>query len=424
MNRKALGDALESVPDAAIVIDPARGLLLAASRLARELLGIGELVLEAPLVLDGSMPAIIALREFVQRANPDDARVLPLVFWTPRGAQRLTCVIHRPLRASVDGTLLLKLAVPEPGGMRVGEISNSATSALPVHLPNGAVHTSAPPELSATDAATLKEIARRLRETDRAVERGEQKNAGAGIAAPMTTSDATRPNGSANLSHLAHELRTPLAAIAALAEVMVDGRFGPLANERYQDYAKSIRDQARHSLGVVEKMLTGDSLATGLPEMAATEISLNAIASETVAGFAGLADESGATISLEVGPRMMPILADATSIRQILINLISNSLRHAGKRCQVGVRTGRGLGGDVWIEVSDNGPGFPPDVADRLAAARFLPLPASASGRRGIGLPLVIALAEANGGVVSFSRRLPRGASVRVSFMAMPSAQQ
>jgi signal transduction histidine kinase len=69
-------------------------------------------------------------------------------------------------------------------------------------------------------------------------------------------------------ARLAHELRTPLSAVIAYAEVLKDEHFGPLANARYREYARNIFDSARHALCVVDGMLAGSATRAGLPELA------------------------------------------------------------------------------------------------------------------------------------------------------------
>ncbi len=58
-----------------------------------------------------------------------------------------------------------------------------------------------------------------------------------------------------DVARLAHELKTPLTAIAAAAEIMRDERLGPMANGRYRDYARDIHESAAHALAVIGRLL-------------------------------------------------------------------------------------------------------------------------------------------------------------------------
>src|SRR5204863_343285 len=71
---------------------------------------------------------------------------------------------------------------------------------------------------------------------------------------------------------LAHELRTPLSAVIAYAEILKNEHFGPLANPRYRGYARDIYDSARHALDVVDSMLRGDRTRSALPSLAFADV--------------------------------------------------------------------------------------------------------------------------------------------------------
>ena len=71
---------------------------------------------------------------------------------------------------------------------------------------------------------------------------------------------------------LAHELRTPLSAVIAYAEILKSEHFGPIANPRYKSYACDIYSSARHALGVVDSMLQGDRARTALPTLSFADL--------------------------------------------------------------------------------------------------------------------------------------------------------
>ncbi len=78
---------------------------------------------------------------------------------------------------------------------------------------------------------------------------------------PTKTASSRQTTRGIAVSKLAHELRTPLSAIAAAAEIMKDQRFGSIANERYRGYTSDIHDNARHALALINRLLGGDALA-------------------------------------------------------------------------------------------------------------------------------------------------------------------
>lgn len=217
------------------------------------------------------------------------------------------------------------------------------------------------------------------------------------------------------LRHLAHELRTPLAAVLSLADVMLGGYLGPVANPRHLDYLGSIRETARHALGVIESMLVRP-LEGGRGRSADAGLDLDAVVAEIAAAMSALAVRSGARLVARTGGVLTMVAADATALRQMLLNLVANSLAHAGGGITVTMTTGVQPGGLVWVEVADNGPGIPEAVIDRLAIGGS----PSTQERPEIGLLLTQALAEAQGGRLELASG-PDGARARLVLPAHQS---
>jgi len=204
------------------------------------------------------------------------------------------------------------------------------------------------------------------------------------------------------LAQLAHELRTPLGAIISLAELLRDQRFGPLGNQRYAEYSADIYRSAHHALAVVNAMLDRETLGTGRPVFAFAEIDLNAVTDGCVTMVGPMAAAAGVTVGFAAAERLPRIIADPRSVRQMLINLLGNALRHAPRGSTVRVWTSYALDGPVSLSVADEGAGLTgADIArllDAGASARALqPARDGAPPVGGIGIPLVRALAVANG---------------------------
>ena len=222
------------------VIDPAKGRVLAANPAGATRLGLRPDA--ASGTLDAAMPGLVRLRALM-REPLNGGRREPLIFWTAYGAESLMCTV----RASA--------------GARPPPTSSSS------HIFNGEEDQAAPRAASRlAPPARCRGVRRRCRhpEKDRARdphglrqqvgprprrERGRWRARGAGGAAA--------PDRQANVSKLAHELRTPLSAIVVAAEIMKDQRFGAMANERYHGYSSDIHDNARHALAVIDRLLAG-----------------------------------------------------------------------------------------------------------------------------------------------------------------------
>lgn len=225
------------------------------------------------------------------------------------------------------------------------------------------------------------------------------------------------PARTAGFARLAHELRTPLAAITVLSEVMRDERLGPLADPRYRAYAADIHQSAQQALAVLASYLeAGEKLAEPMA-MSFAELAVEAEAERSVSALRPVAERAGVQLAMAFDARLPRLIADRRSLRQILDNLLANAIKFTppGGRARVLVR--HAVNGPLQIVVEDTGDGIAAAelarVLDRCAAPeRNLPW----RGGGGIGLPLVRALAVANGGELGIQSERGRGTCVTVTF--------
>jgi signal transduction histidine kinase len=220
--------------------------------------------------------------------------------------------------------------------------------------------------------------------------------------AQQSRSTSVAPNASARL---AHELRTPLGAAVAYAEILKDERFGPIANARYRDYARNIFDSLRHTLGVVESMLANGA-RTGVPELAFSDLDVPAVIESCLSVVRPHAAEAGLSVSSDICDRVPRVIADEVTLKQMLLNLLTNAIKYGRRGDRVTVRAVHELDGPLKIMVIDTGPGIDPTPAPSSASKAGL----------GIGLPLTRVLAEANGAALAIDSAPGRGTSVTISF--------
>jgi two-component system, cell cycle sensor histidine kinase PleC len=248
-----------------------------------------------------------------------------------------------------------------------------------------------------------------------------------GVWASVSSQVAEKaPVPGAAFDRLAHELRTPLAAIASLADVMAESRLGPLGNARYEDYARNISETARHALDVVATMLAPGSLGTSLPEQTFTDLDLSEIVTDVASSLRVMAEERGLALSVQLAPAMPRVIADRVSVQRIVLNFVRNGLEHAAGASRLVLRVGVTPAGEAWVEVEDDGPGIAAEVVTRLAhgeAPRGSRMEARPPGDASTGLGLVLAreLAQANAARLEFLPVLPHGTRVRLRFDAARS---
>ena len=201
------------------------------------------------------------------------------------------------------------------------------------------------------------------------------------------------------VADVAHELRTPLAAIQATAEGMLDGVL-PLDNEQVASI---------HSETLLLNRLIGDlrllSLAeAGQLKLERQEINLGGLVSQIVERNKPQAMQKDVTLVAEIQNDLPPVWIDSDRITQVLNNLIGNALRYTPNdgTITVGVALAPGLTNTVQVFVTDTGPGIDPEdlpfVFDRFY--RSDKSRSRASGGSGVGLAIVKQLVEAHGGKV------------------------
>ena len=228
------------------------------------------------------------------------------------------------------------------------------------------------------------------------------------------TAEEASANRADFLARISHEVRTPLTAITGFAELMLEERFGPLGNERYRGYIRDIRDSGIHVISLVNDLLDLAKATSGAQDLNPSPLDLNAVVQQCVALATPLAGKEKTIIRTSFPPTLPRVVADERSIRQIVINLLSNAIRFTGAGGQVIVSTASGGRGEVVLSVRDTGPGMSEEeVATALTPFRQVSATRRADGT-GLGLPLSKALTEANGGVFVVTSARDHGTLVEV----------
>ncbi|HZM08411.1 MAG TPA: PAS domain-containing sensor histidine kinase [Methylocella sp.] len=218
------------------------------------------------------------------------------------------------------------------------------------------------------------------------------------------------------LARISHEIRTPLNAILGFAEVMLDERFGPIGNPRYEGYLKDIRASGALVMSLVNDLLDLSKIEAGKMEFAFASVDANRIVSECVSIMQPQAGQEGVVIRLSLSPALPNILADERSLRQIVLNLLSNAVKFNNPGGQVSVATALADAGSAIIRIRDTGAGMSEaDIGAALEPFRRLATAKPSSGT-GLGLPLTKALVEANHASLTIKSKQAKGTLVEVVF--------
>jgi len=218
------------------------------------------------------------------------------------------------------------------------------------------------------------------------------------------------------LAKISHEIRTPLNAILGFAEVMLEERFGPVGNDRYKEYLKDIHASGAHVISLVNDLLDLAKVEAGRMELAFTSVSLNGLVSACVTLLQPQAARDRIVVRTSFPEKLPPVVADERSMRQIVLNLVSNAIKFTDAGGQVIVSTALTDRGEVAFRVRDTGIG----MTEKEIQAALEPFRQLATARKrggtGLGLPLTKALVEANRGALQISSRPNEGTLVEVIF--------
>lgn len=216
------------------------------------------------------------------------------------------------------------------------------------------------------------------------------------------------------LARVSHELRTPLNSIIGFAELMKDEQLGPVENERYRGYIRDIHDSGIYALSLVNDLLDISKIKSGEFELNFTAVDLEEVITESVQSMEPQAQRRRVLLRTSLGEGLPAVLADRRSMRQIILNLVSNAIKFTMPGGQVIVSLLETERGAIRMRVRDTGIGMSKsEVALAMKPYKRVEQPeGEMQAGTGLGLPLTRALVEANR--ARFKVRSTAGTGTRV----------
>jgi PAS domain S-box-containing protein len=192
------------------------------------------------------------------------------------------------------------------------------------------------------------------------------------------------------LSHVSHELRSPLTAIKQFTGILAGGLAGGLNSEQLEYQQIVVRNVAQLQ-AMIDDLLEVTRLETGKLTVEAENVSVADAVSDALNTLKFSALAKGVTLTSELEPALPSAYADSTRLRQILIILLDNAIKFTADVGSVVVRAQRSPRDPslLRISVSDNGCGIKPEVAGRIFD-RLYQLDSAQAARKGLGLGLYI----------------------------------
>jgi two-component system, cell cycle sensor histidine kinase PleC len=220
------------------------------------------------------------------------------------------------------------------------------------------------------------------------------------------------------LAQMSHELRTPLNAILGFSEVMKSEIFGGHAVPVYKEYSADIHNSGVHLLNLINEILDLSRIEAGRYELNEEAVALVNVVGDCHHLMNLRASSRGITIH-EVFEQGMPrIWGDERAIRQIVLNLLSNSIKFTPQGGEIWLKVGWTASGGQYLSVKDTGPGIPEDEIPIVLASfgQGSNSIKSAEQGAGLGLPIAKSLIDLHGGTFTLKSKLRIGTEVIITF--------
>jgi PAS domain S-box-containing protein len=227
------------------------------------------------------------------------------------------------------------------------------------------------------------------------------------------------------LSSMSHELRTPMNAILGFSQLLDQDSVEPLS-QRHQEFVDEILRSGHHMLELI-----GDVL--DLAKIESDDISFDMevqsprpLIETCLTMIAASADQKGIDIQCQYPKCDLPLIkVDALRFKQALLNLLSNAVKYNRPDGRVTLECNSGANGIIHVSVSDNGPGIPEDLRDKVFEP-FDRLGAEASDTPGTGIGLTVTkqLVELMGGSVGFESTVGEGTTFWINLPVASATPQ
>jgi signal transduction histidine kinase len=213
-----------------------------------------------------------------------------------------------------------------------------------------------------------------------------------------------------------HELRTPLTVIRSSVEHLERHRDEPVAS--VGSALEDIDDEVRHMTAIVEDLLLLARSDSGAVALERVPVDLGDVAADGASAMGKPATDRGVRVEVDPQPAVVP--GDPARLRQLVMILVDNAIRHSPIDGRVGVAV-RANGSGASLMVEDDGPGIRPEDLPHLFE-RFYRAPGAPGGGTGLGLAIAKWIVDRHGGRIEVSNRAEGGARFVVSLPATSGA--
>lgn len=291
-----------------------------------------------------------------------------------------------------------------------------------------------------TDITLLKRHQERLREQERRLmatigdlsssqkklerQKAELSEANEKYLAEKQRAEAANKAKSEFLANMSHELRTPLNAILGFSEILCTHMFGPIGSPKYDEYARDIHDSGRHLLNVINDILDMSKIEAGHMVLKCETIDFESLIDETLRLTAVSAMGKGISIERRIASGLT-MTADRRAMKQILLNILSNSVKFTNANGRISVRSYK-VAGAVRLLIADTGIGIPQKAISKIGQPfeQVQSQYAKSKGGSGLGLAISRSLTTLHGGTLKVRSREGVGTVVVITVPNTDASRQ
>nr|WP_236587923.1 HAMP domain-containing sensor histidine kinase [Tumebacillus amylolyticus] len=222
------------------------------------------------------------------------------------------------------------------------------------------------------------------------------------------------------LAGVSHELRTPLTSIRGMIQAV---QSKVVTDEEAEEFLQISLDESKRLQSMVEQLLHVSAIQTGAQEFSRETVDLISLVEEVIQQLSVLPTFASVQFERNLPPAPVWVSGDAGALRQILLNLLNNS-KHARPTSVTPLTirlTAQAVGGQVLLDVADNGTGIPPEeqlyIFERFYRGQERP-----RGSHGLGLGLTLSrlLARGQGGDLLLIKSSEQGTTFRLLMKKTP----
>jgi len=307
-------------------------------------------------------------------------------------AQHDDSALWRKVRAAVTA-----IDNREPAHGRIERRDGMAITWSSVPLPDGATM------LTFQDVSDSVNVERALRERNEALETADQ------IKLDF-------------VHHVSYELRSPLTNIIGFAHFLGDRSVGPLAPKQ-QEYLSYINASTNSLLAIINNILDLATIDAGAMTLHLGDVDIRSTMEAAAEGIQDRLVKDNLRLEIACAPGIGSFTADASRVRQVLFNLLSNAAGFSPPNDTI-VFSAERQSDAVVFKVTDHGPGIPPDAQDKVFDLFETHSQGSEHRGAGLGLSLVRSFVELHGGTVGLDSAVGRGTTVTCTFPAQHAAER